>query len=330
MINEITILRSIGIILVVFGHSDIGEQNTPAFYSVLEKIVYSFHMPLFIFISGFVFILSTGRKENFKYWHFVKSKIFRLLLPSFIVLTAAFFVRAVLSTFKDDSAGTFTIVNYFKMFFFKEYLPIEFFWFIFTLFNIFLFSGLILYCIKNRYLMLILTLLLVLLNIQALDIEQFYIKYTCEYFFYFWAGCLSCHFLYNKNELLNFMPEKYALSGGVFFLLILIILNTMFPGKPIVIIGSAISGIFMCYFFALFLKKYKLYYLDTIGKYSYQVFLLSWFFHRVVETIGFKILNLSFSITFPSSLILAITGPIWFSIMIEIKIPRMKFAIGDK
>lgn len=60
--------RGYGILLVIFAHVD---------YSFLRGIIYTFHMPLFFFLSGYVF----SRKETFG--QFVKGKIRRILVPYF-------------------------------------------------------------------------------------------------------------------------------------------------------------------------------------------------------------------------------------------------------
>ena len=46
-IDFISICKGIGIILVVLGHLNIGEY--------WHQVIYSFHMPLFFFISGYLF-----------------------------------------------------------------------------------------------------------------------------------------------------------------------------------------------------------------------------------------------------------------------------------
>ncbi|MBO5136214.1 MAG: acyltransferase family protein [Clostridia bacterium] len=55
---SIDVLKGIGIILVVFGHLN------PCIY--LEKWIYSFHMFLFFFLSGYVFKKKTSLGEQFK------------------------------------------------------------------------------------------------------------------------------------------------------------------------------------------------------------------------------------------------------------------------
>lgn len=66
-IHWIDVARGLAIICVVFGHASIPVS--------LECFIYSFHMPLFFFISGIVF----SAKRDFI--PFVKNKVMALLLP---------------------------------------------------------------------------------------------------------------------------------------------------------------------------------------------------------------------------------------------------------
>lgn len=55
--------KGIGIILVVFGHANRGLYSSgiyisPEIYHYLDNIIYSFHMPLFFFLSGLFFVSS--------------------------------------------------------------------------------------------------------------------------------------------------------------------------------------------------------------------------------------------------------------------------------
>lgn len=47
--NKISFLQSFGIILVVLGHTN---NTGTSFY--LRDLIYTFHMPLFVFISGYL------------------------------------------------------------------------------------------------------------------------------------------------------------------------------------------------------------------------------------------------------------------------------------
>lgn len=68
MIDWINLYKGILICLVFLGHSSLASE------SVL-KIIYSFHMPAFFIISGFLY------KKNRNSYMFIKKKIVRLLVP---------------------------------------------------------------------------------------------------------------------------------------------------------------------------------------------------------------------------------------------------------
>lgn len=73
--SGIDVAKGIGIILVVFGHGAIVSQNAR-----LHNLIFSFHMPLFLFLSG-VFL-----RQSDSFRHFLVSKTHSLLKPYFVVL----------------------------------------------------------------------------------------------------------------------------------------------------------------------------------------------------------------------------------------------------
>lgn len=86
----IDIAKAICIILVVIGHYK--PVSSPTYWTTLVDIIYTFHMPLFMFASGFIYkqftpIIYTGKQ----YVSFIKNKIFRLIVPylsvSLIIIT---------------------------------------------------------------------------------------------------------------------------------------------------------------------------------------------------------------------------------------------------
>lgn len=69
-------LRAIAIFYVVLGHA-ITTFAAPAVYN---KYVYSFHLPLFFFVSGYLFNIE--RNPNFRF--FLKKRVKTLLIPYFV------------------------------------------------------------------------------------------------------------------------------------------------------------------------------------------------------------------------------------------------------
>lgn len=70
-IKQIDILRGIGAILVVIGHLVPSDGNVKVY-------IYAFHMPLFFFLSGFLF----NNKKDFK--TYLKGNLKSLILPYFL------------------------------------------------------------------------------------------------------------------------------------------------------------------------------------------------------------------------------------------------------
>ncbi len=83
--NEITIAKGIGILLVVLGHAlkQTGGSNVPG--NALISIIYSFHMPLFFVLSGFVSVKILQYSKMTEYINYIKSRAARLLIPYFVM-----------------------------------------------------------------------------------------------------------------------------------------------------------------------------------------------------------------------------------------------------
>lgn len=79
--ESLFIAKGIGIFLVVIGHYQL-SGIMPQYWKSGRDLIYTFHMPLFMVISGFLFALS--KKSIFSladYFGFIKKKSERLLFP---------------------------------------------------------------------------------------------------------------------------------------------------------------------------------------------------------------------------------------------------------
>ena len=82
----IDIAKAVCIILVVVGHYV--PDNSPGWYVAIHDVIYTFHMPLFMFASGYVYIAT---RRDTGYGSFLMRKLRRLMVPylstSVIVIT---------------------------------------------------------------------------------------------------------------------------------------------------------------------------------------------------------------------------------------------------
>jgi len=99
----IDIARGIGIALVVLGHTlaeaNYHVQNSNVFF--LGRLIYSFHMPLFFFLSGMFF------KPDMRFLDVLKRRFDSILKPYLFTLFLVYFA----SVFYDKSLDLPTVVN---------------------------------------------------------------------------------------------------------------------------------------------------------------------------------------------------------------------------
>lgn len=72
----IDIAKAICIILVVIGHYI--PETHPLWYGEMRNVIYTFHMPLFMFASGYIYIAT---KKEISYSDFIWRKVKRLMVP---------------------------------------------------------------------------------------------------------------------------------------------------------------------------------------------------------------------------------------------------------
>ncbi|MBC2316490.1 acyltransferase family protein [Listeria booriae] len=90
--------KGIGIFLVVWGHFYASEP--------IKIIIYGFHMPLFFFLSGYVFRLKEGSM-----WLMIKKKSRQLILPFFVFQMATFLILFLLPIKSSLSVEEFLYLN---------------------------------------------------------------------------------------------------------------------------------------------------------------------------------------------------------------------------
>lgn len=138
--------KAIGAILVVYGHVARGLYNAgiaiPAhYYRLADSIVYSFHMPLFFFLSGLFFYTSLQKRGALG---LAFNKVDTIVYPYILWSILQGSVEVVLSSYTNGNV-TFTEV-------FTLWDPRAQFWFLYALFFIFLVSIAIFSAVPFRWL----------------------------------------------------------------------------------------------------------------------------------------------------------------------------------
>lgn len=91
----------IGIILVVWGHSHpLDSSWWGTWYSDLNGFIYTFHMPLYFFIGGYLMVHSNSiDKLGYRKWAI--GKLWKFLIPYFVLTAIAYIPKAMLGDTSD-------------------------------------------------------------------------------------------------------------------------------------------------------------------------------------------------------------------------------------
>ena len=174
--TEVDIARGIGILFVVLGHSIKQTEVSAGWIRILTYVIYSFHMPLFFCLSGFVSsrILTMDRKARIQY---IGDRAWRLLIPYFTIGLIYIPVKLKLSS---AAVKPFTVSDIPKLLIGQN--PDVSLWFLYVLFIIELGCALVINTYNFRSVWYGSFFLSVALYWANLDIR------TLKYLFFFLAG----------------------------------------------------------------------------------------------------------------------------------------------
>ena len=138
-ITWLQILQGWSMLLVVIGHvtlTGIFENPQTPVSATIERVIYSFHMPLFMFISGFLFYF-TKISRDLAYKEVVFDKLKRLGIPYLFFTFFTFAVKFIFSPFMKRPVEL-SLRQFTDSFLYPGSNPLSEMWFVATLFIIIL------------------------------------------------------------------------------------------------------------------------------------------------------------------------------------------------
>lgn len=277
-----------GILLVVLGHSGFEEPIIQERLSGLHSWIYSFHMPLFFLISGFLFSLTNPNLKKACSGKFVWKKTKRLIIPYIMLGTVIYGIKYLFAGLSHADRD-FSVVHFFKMFIIPsaEYSTIGHLWYLFTLYIIFLIVlGLVAIRLlsANRQKLICLIIGLWLLDYFLPTIRLFNLSSVLYYAPFFIIGILL------QRDFTK-MEVAFNASGGgykctIYFALTIVFIFVPFSGLYVSKIIRAVIGILMSMSFCeLIIRHFSKLENMMIGLSSktYTIYLLSWFGHYIMK-----------------------------------------------
>jgi len=286
-------LQGAAILLVVIGHAD---GLLPAERDALVKVdaayaafigivqwIYSFHMPLFFALSGFLLHRATLRKGARAYpsWNeFVASKAERLLLPYVVISSVAYPIKVLLSRFALRPIQ-FTVHDYVQNLVFPWENTIIFFWFLSTLWLMFATAPFCLRAAAPKWSD-------SLLGVLAVGLYFLFPHHSSGPLgFLNLSGLLHNYIFF----LAGFLVSKYAVAGWIVrhrslqlaSLALSVCLVLWFKEQPIAAFIAALAGMVSV---TMAIGSPVQPALARLGDNSFQVYLLSWFPQMFVRVVG--------------------------------------------
>ncbi len=274
----IDIAKAICIILVVVGHYV--PSGSPEWWITLNDIIYKFHVPLFMFASGFVYIAT--KKENQQYWYFIMKKIKRLMVPYFVVSFLVITIKLITESHLYVENPK-TVMSYIRMFYYPE--AGYFLWFIWALWWMFVIIPL--FKSKNKRLVLfILSVFLAYSPFSVTDI--FCLMQFKSMFVYFMLGVI----VYDWKNVFSHGKKVPSLVYVTLFLFLFILEMFHYGGDFLILVNKILPYIGIASVISLSRSIARMDmdkgWLLTISASSYMIYLFHTTFEGVAKAVVLK------------------------------------------
>lgn len=195
--------KGVGILLVVLGHIirgllEAGILNSD-FFLFLDNIIYSFHMPLFMLLSGVFVISSIGKRSGLQ---FLMSKLDTIFYPYLLWMVLQGGVEFLLSGYTN---GSVSLVDVFSLWF-----PRAQFWFLYVLFIFMIFVCVVRVNFGSWTLPILLFISLVIYFILASE-DIRVISLISRFLVFFTIGMVFGRYLSKVSGYLSSLPVFFSL-----------------------------------------------------------------------------------------------------------------------
>ncbi len=278
-IDWVDYAKGLGIILVVYGHVMRGlisssVELSRSTFLISDKIIYSFHMPLFFFLSGL--FVEKSLQKDFK--SSLISKLQLLVYPYIIWSILQGSMNIVMASFTNNSTSWLDLLKI-------TYEPIGQFWFLYALFFMFI----IYQATRRHFDILSLWVFAVVLYLLSPYIDVFIFKKIANNLVFFISGSLLVSNIDLKVDLQKILAHKYLIYSLLgFSALVYILISIKLPPvyKSLTSIMAAFSGIYIMVYLSNKIASFKhANFIKRLGELSLVIYLV-----HVFATSGSRIL----------------------------------------
>lgn len=310
-INWLLILQGWAMLWVVIGHSGPSPtlEDYPKYALTLWHFAYSFHMPLFIMISGFLFFLTRIDNKKWTYWAMMKEKFIRFGIP-FVVFTLIGMMLKTIFSESVDRGTTFSFHEFTNAILYPYNGPMREFWFIATIMWLFSFFPIWKIVLMRNWSIITTLICLVFINIWHPSTDFLAIRSLCNMAIYFFIGILFARFYKNTPK---FIKQKKFIIVSFLIGVAIYLAGRSFDILLFAPLGGAMFSLSIALLFDEFYPKA----FASFRNYTYQIYLLGLFFNVLVSIIRSRY-GLPFGPMYVISMLLGVYMPVFISKVLEI------------
>jgi fucose 4-O-acetylase-like acetyltransferase len=259
--------KAVGIILVVYGHVSRGLVNAgimldSPLYRGIDSIIYSFHMPLFFFLSG-LFLISTYKSKGFN--RGLGSKVDTIVYPYILWSLLQGGVEVTLSSYTNGDVSSAQVLSLFTE-------PRAQFWFLYALFFVFLLSFSLLLIVGVNFGWFLFLLSVILYLSPIVNVMPVNINFLSNNLVFFLMGSV-----FQQARLINFN------NGYIFVLLLLLAVaghcifhqvGLSYSDKNISLLALSMISLMAVISFSEWLSHFKLSFIAYVGVSSMAIYLM--------------------------------------------------------
>lgn len=304
-IREMNILRGFAIIALVLFHCHIIDPQTWRIFTIVFNFVGDWVLPVFMMVAGFFAVKIWDIKTVRQYLDFVKDKVRRLVVPYLVLSSVAIPIKLILSSYTYRPLDLNTLLK--DIFLYPGNHPIVQFWFIYTLFLLFIITPFFTRISLNKA-----TLAALVLTFLPIHIELFLFSEVIHFLFTFLLG-MVIHRNYDKFVALENKP-LLAVIGFLLLLLPTGIGNVVVPPRLfnlLIELGGMMWAWTTCYL--LRNSRYLGTVFENIGIYNYDIYLLAWFFQTAVRVVFYQMLKWDVNLVALLMALVGVAGPMLIS-----------------
>ena len=307
-INWLLILQGWAMLWVVIGHAFLGKPGEgPEWENALFHFAYSFHMPLFMLVSGWLFYMTRLADKNspprWSYSKIIKDKALRLLLPGLVFSILSFAIKIAFPGEVSRQAGL-SISEICHAYLYPYDNPMRELWFIVTLFWLMMLAPLWKMLLKNKWTMWV-GVIIIAVHFWHPKTDFLCIGRVFSYAVWFYSGIVI-----SKEDLV----DKYLVKQPWLTLLLGVVIYA--AGTYTHSFITTIGGITLSFGLALILDKYIPKTFFTFRDYTYQIFLIGIFAQMLVK-IMYKHISMPYVGTYILCILLGVYVPVLASKVLE-------------